>query len=210
MIVIRQSALKTSVAMTVLVIAFTAMGVCGLVRFKDARGRKTAIALLGVAGAMGVVSIRSISRGTVVATLRQDGLELRSGHFAGWGPIAWDDIDEAFIFNTVGLRVIGLRLKQAEKYKKRLSAVSRFSLLLDRYLAGGADAYLSAAAVKTDARDLARLIDIFRRSSAAREHFGGDDVVLEFPADVQLREILAQSSGWTGNSESGIRNSEGK
>jgi hypothetical protein len=193
MIVIRQQTLRTSIAMAIMVVLFIGMGAYGLARFKDARGRKAAAALIVVAGALALVSARSIIRGTIVAILRTSGLEIRSGHFARWGLIDWADIDEVFLFQTVGMRMIGLRLKDRKKYWGRLSGLAQWSLRLDRHFAAGADAYLSAAAIRADAEELARVILALRNSQAAREHFGPDDFVLEFPADVGPSDVLKVS-----------------
>jgi hypothetical protein len=193
MIVIRQQTLRTSIAMAVMVVIFLGMGAYGLARFKDARGRKAAAALIVAAGVLALVSARSITRGTIVAVLRASGLELRSGHFARWGLIDWADVDEVYLFHTIGMRMIGLRLKYPKRYWGRLSGLARWSLRLDRHFAAGADAYLSAAAIRAAAEELAQVILAFRHSQAAREHFGQDDVVLEFPTDVSLADVLKVS-----------------
>ncbi len=194
MIVIRQSTVRTSVATGVLVVAFLAMGTYGLLRFDTERGRTTSVALLAVAGVLGAVSLRSITRGTLVAVLRSDGLELRSGHFAGWGVIAWDDVAEVFLVRSVALRMVGLRLIDPRRYVRRSPAWVQWSLWMDRHLAAGADAYLSASAIRAPADALVRLLRIFQHSAAVRAHFGRDDLVLEFPADVSLTDVLSLSA----------------
>jgi len=194
MIVIRQHTVRTSVGDRRTNGMFLAMGTYGLVRFRDQRGRRAGIALVVVAGVLGLVSVRSITRGTIVATLRSSGLELHSGHFARWGLIRWDDIDEVFLFRTVGMRMIGLRLKDRGRYAGRLSAWARWSLWMDRQLSGGADAHLSAAAVRADPTELARLIQLFARSPTVRDHFGREDLLLEFPTDVGLAEITTRAN----------------
>jgi len=195
MIVIRQATVRTSIAMGVLVLAFAGMGVYGLLRFDPGRGRTTAVALLVVAGVLGAVSLRSLIRGTIVAVLRSSGLELRSSHFARWGVIAWKDIAEVFLFRSVGLQMIGLRLADPQRYLRRSSPWARSSLWVDRQLAAGADAYLPGSAAGAQTTDLARLVRIFQNSDAAREHFGRDDLVLEFPTDVSLADVLKVTSG---------------
>lgn len=191
MIVVRQSTIQTSVVSGALVVVFAAMGGYGLLRFDPDRGRSAAVALLVVAAVLALVCIRSISRGTMVAVLRDTGLEIASGHFARWGLIRWDDVAEIFVFRSVGLRMIGLRMIEPRRYLERSSMPARLSLRLDKLLAAGADAYVSAAAVKADPTELGRLMRVFQRSSAVRERFGRDDVVLEFPTDVRLIDVLS-------------------
>ena len=195
MIVIRQSTGRTSAATGLLVIAFLSMGGYGLIRFDSDRGRRTSVALLVVAGVFAVVGVRSITRGTIVAALRTEGLELRSGHFGRWGLIRWDDIDEVFLFRSVGLRMIGLRLVDPGRYVRRTPTWVRWSLWADHLLAAGADAYVSASAMRASPEEVARLIQIFVRSASARDRFGGSDLVLEFPADVGLTDVLADLGG---------------
>lgn len=192
MIIVRQSTKRTSVAMGVLVAAFVTMGVYGLARFDSQRGRRTAVVLLAFAGVLAAVGARSITRGTIVASLTAEGLELRSGHFGRWGPIRWDDIDEVFLFRSVGLRMVGLRLVDPAAYIRRTPAWVRWSLWLDHLFAAGADAYLSASAMQASPDDVARLIRIFQGSGAIRARFGRTDLVLEFPADVGLTDVLAK------------------
>ncbi len=190
MIVIRQSTLRTSIATGVLVVAFASMGIYGLLRFDPGRGHTTAIALLIAAALLGAVSVRSLLRGAIVAVLRSSGLELRSSHFARWGVITWEDIAEVFLFRSVGLQMIGLRLVDPQRYLRRSSPWARSSLWVDRQLAAGADAYLPASAARAQTTDLARLMRVFQNSDAVREHFGRDDLVLEFPTDVSLADVL--------------------
>ncbi len=191
MIVIRQSTIRTSVAAGVLVVAFGAMGAYGLLRFDPGRGRSTATALLVVAGVLAIVAVRSLTRGAIVAVLRSDGVELRSGHFARWGLIRWDDVQEVFLFRSVGLQMIGLQLVDPRRYLRRSPAWARWSLWLDRQLAAGADAHLSASAAAARADEVGRLMRIFQNSPAVRDRFGGDDLVLEFPTDVTLTDVLS-------------------
>lgn len=190
MIVIRQSGAKTGLATAVLVVVFTVLGVIGLLRFDDAQGRSTALALLVVAAVMAFVCVRALWRASVVAVIRANGIELRSGHFARWGLIRWRDIDEVFLLRSVGLKMIGLRLLRLEDYLARSPGWTHWSLGLDRWFAVGADAYLSASSMKAAAVDVVRLLRIFQHSPSLREHFGGDEIVLEFPTDVSLTEIL--------------------
>ena len=190
MVVIRQSTIRTTLATGSMVVAFLAMGTYGLFHFDPDRGRTTAIALLVVAGLLALVSVRSIMRGALVAVLRSAGLEIRVGHFAGWGLIRWDDVDEVFLFRSVGLRMIGLRLADPDRYLRRSPAWTRWSLWLDRYLAVGADAYIPSAAAGVAMDDLARLMRLFQHSPATRERFGRDDIVLEFPTDVSLADVM--------------------
>jgi hypothetical protein len=194
MIVIRQSTLRTSIAASALVVAFTVMGVYALVQFESKQGRSAAIALLVVAGVLAFVSVRSITRGGIVGILYTDGLELRGGHFARWGRIRWNDVDEVFLFRSIGLQMIGLRLSDPQRYLRRSPPWVRWSLWLDRHLAAGADAYLSRAAARPDPMDLARLLRVFQHSPALRERFGREDLVLEFPTDIDLAEILSASA----------------
>ncbi len=195
MIVIRQSALRTSIAMGVLVVAFGAMGAYGYLKFDPGRGRMVATVLLVLAVFMALATLRGIFRGTIVAVLRKEGLELRSGHFAQWGLIDWQDITDVFLLRTVGLRLISLQLTDRQRYINRMSLMGRWSLELDRHLASGADAYVSASAVRCDPENLARLIRLFVHSPKTREHFGGDEMVLEFPSDVTLNQIAVPSNG---------------
>ncbi len=190
MIVVRQSILKTSLAMGVLVAGFAVLGVYGLATADTAGGRRVAIALLAAAAVFGMVVAVSLLRGRIVAVLRQDGIELHSGHFARWGLIRWRDVAEVFLFRTTGLKAIGLRLDRASTYYDRTPSWIRWSLWLDRNLTSGADAYLSASAMKASAEEVARLVRIFQHSPAVRAHFGREDVVLEFPTDVALTDVL--------------------
>ncbi len=195
MIVIRQAGAKTGIATGVLVVVFTGLGVTALLRFDDAQGRSTAVALLVVAGIMALVCARSLWRSSVVAVLRTKGLELRSGHFARWGLIRWCDVEEVFLLRSIGLKMVGLRLSRVEDYFARSPGWTQWSLGLDRWFAVGADAYLSSSSMQAPTSDVIRLLRVFQHSPSVRERFGGDEIVLEFPTDVSLTEILQQRVG---------------
>lgn len=203
MIVIRQSTIRTTVASGVLVVAFTGMGLFGLFRFDAGQGRTPAIALLGVAGVLALTCVRSITRGTVVAVLHSDGMEIAAGHFARWGTIYWRDIEDTFVFRSIGLQMIGLRLTDPQRYLRRSSLAARASLWVDRLFAAGADAYVSAAAVKVDTMELGRLMRAFQYSPAIRRHFGREDLVLEFPTDVTLADVLSMTGEGSGDVQTG-------